>query len=129
MAQPPKRPFNLKRALDGDHRAVRVALHGGGYVAAYTVVMLALYGLGIFPIDPLAWGRNFGVAATPVGHVVQMVLWMGYASVCVWLTVSLWRCARHTASATGFYLARVSSVACPVLCAALAAFCVGVIAY
>jgi hypothetical protein len=124
---PPKRPFNLGRALDGRHRAVRVALHGGSYIAAYTAIMLVLYGTGIFPVDPIGWGRNLGVAAAPVGHVVQIALWMGYASVCVWLTVSLWRSARNTASVPGFYLARGASIACPLLCAALAAVCVGVI--
>jgi len=123
----PDRPFNPRRALAGKHRALRVARHGGGYVAAYTAVMFVLYGLGIFPIDPIGWGRNLGVASAPVGHVVQIVLWMGYATVCVWLTVSLWRCARNTASVPGFYLARGASIACPVMCAALAATCVGVI--
>jgi hypothetical protein len=129
MAHPPNRRFGLRRALDGEHRAVRVAMHGGGYIGAYTVVMFILYGLGIFPIDPLAWGRNLGVAAAPVGHLVQMVLWMGYAMVCVWLTVALWRCGRNTGTRPGFVLARAASIACPVVCAALAAVCVGTIGF
>jgi hypothetical protein len=125
--RPPKRRFGPRRALAGKHRAARVALHGGGYVAAYTVIMFVLYGLGIFPIDPIGWGRNLGVAAAPVGHVAQIVLWMGYASVCTWPSVSLWRCAHHTESVPGFYFARGASIACPVLCVALAALCVGVL--
>jgi len=123
------RRFDPRRALAGKHRPARVALHGGGYLAAYSAFMFILYGTGVLPIDPIASRRALGVAAGPVGHVVQIVLWMGYASLCVWLTVALWRCGRNTETRRGFFLARGVAIACPVVCAALAAMCVGAIGF